>query len=303
MTTGTKYWGMMHAKISGNLEINRRIARGSRLKHNQHRRQQILNSRFIDMANLKYPVSKTCTTIINEDKKVSISIMNSQSIKNKNDHILHHLRDGKANFVVIIETWLRDNDMDKIWMDTCELNKNRYKLQVQNRGEGRGRGRDNITVKKVDGSRCPSFEFAVWSVKFPTVHLTLITIYHPCSTMQNNMDNQFIDQFTEWLSENLVILPNILIMGNFNIHINFKEVDNSAHIFTDTLEALGLQIHNDFPVHKLGNTLDILIMEINSQIQIDKCWAGPFILEHCTIEASLSISRSDLTKKNHILKT
>ena len=33
------------------------------------------------MANLIYPVSKTCTTIINEDKKVSISIMNSQSIK------------------------------------------------------------------------------------------------------------------------------------------------------------------------------------------------------------------------------
>ena len=37
-------------------------------------------------------------------------------------------------------------------------------------------------------------------------------------------------------------------------------------------------------------------MEINSQIQIEKCWAGPFISDHCTIEASLSISRSDLAK-------
>ena len=188
-------------------------------------------------------------------------------------------------------------------MDACELNKNGYKLQVQNRGEGRGGGigvvyRDNITVNKVDGGSHSSFEFAVWSVKFTTVHLSVITIYHPPSTMQNNKDNQFIDQFTEWLSENLPILPNVVITGNFNIHVNCKEWDNNAHIFTDTLKALGLQFHNDFQTHRLGNTLDFLITEINSQIQIDKCWAGIFISDHSTIEASLSISRSDLIKKH-----
>ena len=74
------------------------------------------------------------------------------------------------------------------------------------------------------------------------------------------MGNQFIDQLTEWLSENLATLPNIVITGDFTIHINCKEVNNSAHIFTGTLEALGLQIHNDFPTHKLGNTLDLLIV-------------------------------------------
>ena len=172
--------------------------------------------------------------------------------------------DRKANLVVITETWLRGNDTDKIWMDARKLNKNGYELQVQNRGEGRDRGiglvyRDNITVKKVDGGRHPSFEFAVWSVKFPTVHLTLIAIYHPPSKMQNNTDNQFIDQFIEWFSENLATLPNVVITGKCNIHIYCKEVDNNAHIFTDTLKALGLQIHNDFPTHKLGKTLDLLI--------------------------------------------
>ena len=58
----------------------------------------------MDMTNLIYPVSKTCTAIINEDKKVSISIMNSQSIKNKEDQILHLLMDRKANLAVITET-------------------------------------------------------------------------------------------------------------------------------------------------------------------------------------------------------
>ena len=99
-----------------------------------------MNSRFIDVANLIYPVFKTSTTIINKDKKVSISIMNLQSKKNKDDELLHYLMDRKANLVVITETWLRDKDTHKIWMDACQLNKNGYKLQVQNRGEGRGGG-------------------------------------------------------------------------------------------------------------------------------------------------------------------
>ena len=134
-------------------------------------------------------------------------------------------------------------------------------------------------------------------MKFTTVHFSLIAIYHPPSTTQNTTDNQFIDQFTEWLSENLPTLPNVVITGDFNIHVNCKEWDNNAHIFTNTLEALGLQIHN-FPIHRLGNTLDLLITEINSQIQIDKCWASPFISDYSTIKASLSISRSHLIKKH-----
>ena len=78
---GYKKLGYNTCKNVGKLRLNRRIARGSRLKYNQHRRQQMLNSRFMDMTNLIYPVSRTCTTIINEGKKVSISIMNSQSIR------------------------------------------------------------------------------------------------------------------------------------------------------------------------------------------------------------------------------
>ena len=218
----------------------------------------------MDIANLKYQTFRTSTTIINQDKKVSISIMNSQSLKSKEDQILHYLMNRKANLAIITKTWLRDNDTDKIWVDACERNKNGYKLQVQSRGEGRGGGisvvyKDIIMVNTVNGGSDPSFEFAVWSVKFATVHLSLIAIYKPPNTTQNNTDNQFIDQFTEWLSENLPTLPNVVIIGNFNIHVNCKEWDNNAHIFTNTLGALGLLIHNDFPRHRLGNTLDLLI--------------------------------------------
>ena len=81
------------------------------------------------------------------------------------------------------------------------------------------------------------------------MNLTLIAIYHPPSTTQNNADNKFIDWFIEWFSENLATLPNVVIAGDFNIYINCKQVDNNTHIFTDTIKVLGLESHNDFPTH------------------------------------------------------
>ena len=64
----------------------------------------MLNSKLMDTTNLIYPTARTSTTIINEDKKVSISIMNSQSLKSKEDQILHHLMNRKANLAIITET-------------------------------------------------------------------------------------------------------------------------------------------------------------------------------------------------------
>ena len=132
------------------------------------------------------------------------------------------------------------------------------------------------------------------------VHSHALDINNHLSSTQHNAnctDNQFIDQFTEWLSENLGTLPNVVIIGDFNIHVNYTELDNNAHIFSDTLEALGLQIHNDFQcigweIHWIYSLVKL------SQVQIDRCWAGPFISDHSTIGASLSISRSDLIKKH-----
>ena len=45
------------------LRLNRGIARGSRLKYNQWKRQQMLKSRFMDMTNLTYSTCRTSTTI------------------------------------------------------------------------------------------------------------------------------------------------------------------------------------------------------------------------------------------------
>ena len=75
----------------------------------------------------------------------------------------------------------------------------------------------------------------------------------------------FLDDLTDYLTEWMASFRNIIICGDFNIHID--DLNNiKAQIFNDTMEALGLQQHVSFPTHCAGNTLDLIVNEITSQL-------------------------------------
>ena len=61
--------------------------------------------------------------------------------------------------------------------------------------------------------------------------------------------------------------------------------------FNDTIEAMGLYQHVSFPTHRLGNTLDLIISEIQSSISISTTVLGPFITDHCAVISTLSLKK------------
>ena len=74
---------------------------------------------------------------------------------------------------------------------------------------------------------------------------------------------------------------NIIICGDFNIHIDNLS-DTEAQIFTDTMEALGLQQHVNFQTHCAGNTLGLIFTETASQFNMGN-FKGSYISDHRTI--------------------
>ena len=106
----------------------------------------------------------------------------------------------------------------------------------------------------------------------------------------------FLDEFTEWLPDQLAKYKNIIMMGDINFHLN-KVDDQDAATLKDTLDALGLKIHNNFPTHRHGNTLDIIATEIASSLNITTCQPGPFLSDHCSIECTTNIIREDIIRK------
>ena len=94
----------------------------------------------------------------------------------------------------------------------------------------------------------------------------------------------FLDDLTDHLTGWMSSFKNILIGGDFNIHID----DLDMQIFNDTMEALGLQQHVTFPSHQAGNTLDLIFTEISSKLDI-KIFKGRYISDHRAIVAELKI--------------
>ena len=88
-------------------------------------------------------------------------------------------------------------------------------------------------------------------------------------------NKQFIDEFSECFAEVLTEHWNLVIMGDFNLHVNDPE-DQDGEIFIDTMLTLGLDQHIIFPTHRSNNTLGLVLSECLSTYKILSCKPGPY---------------------------
>ena len=151
--------------------------------------------------------------------------------------------------------------------------------------------------KTVRNGKTRSFEYGIWHISSANMNLSIAAIYHPPYTNKNHItNNMFIDDFTDWLVKEIMLHDNLLILGDFNLHIN--DLDNpNTDIFFDTVTAIGLNQHVNFTIHQLGNILDLVMSEELSQFQILSCKPGVYLSDHCTIEVDISLPRDDLVRK------
>ena len=84
----------------------------------------------------------------------------------------------------------------------------------------------------------------------------VLVVYHPPYSERAPITNaMFLEEVTDFLTTFLVEHNNIIITGDFNIHVNNTN-DPVAQIFLDTMEALGLDNHVNFVMHMCQSTID-----------------------------------------------
>ena len=88
--------------------------------------------------------------------------------------------------------------------------------------------------------------------------LMIVAIYRP-PDLSNIM---FLDEITKWMVDSLLEDNNVIIAGDFNLHISNKN-DDDAYNLLDTFTALGLDQHVGLPMHKSGNILDLIFTEVS----------------------------------------
>ena len=163
---------------------------------------------------------------------------------------------------MLTETWLTSKETDKIWLDSSDLNKERYKLTSAIRENRRGGGLPLITKKdfkvKLDSNaELRMFQFAKWYVQLMHTTITILGIYRPLA----GSPVEFLTEFTNWITDVVVQDTNLLVVGDFNLHINNENDENVAN-FKESMVPLGFMQHVTRPAHKPGNILDLIFMEI-----------------------------------------
>ena len=126
-----------------------------------------------------------------------------------------------------------------------------------------------------------------------TLHtcLTVLGIYHPLS----GSAIKFLGELTEWLPKNALLDTNPIIMGDFILHVNNENDDNSMN-FLEMMLALGLKQNVTFDTHKSGNTLDLIFTETESKITVKSVYKGEQLLDHSIVHMVLSLSRKTSMK-------
>ena len=127
------------------LRLNRRGKRGGR-RLKSHTHSLGLISDGVNSANLTRIKMETTHSMIDSKFKLTMSLLNAQSIKNKelilHGQLIHH----DVDICVLTETWLSDSDLDRTWLQCTVLNKAPYWMFTSNR-TGKKRRRYNLDNK------------------------------------------------------------------------------------------------------------------------------------------------------------
>ena len=86
---------------------------------------------------------------------------------------------------------------------------------------------------------------------------------------------------------------NIIIMGDFNHHIN-KELDEDASNFMESMSSVGFVQHVDFGTHESDNILDLVFTESSNEFSVVRCTSGPFVSDHCMVICDMALTKPEI---------
>ena len=134
---------------------------------------------------------------------------------------------------------------------------NGYKISNVSRQGRHGGGialiyKQPITIKVISKGVNRSIEHALWDCSISNTAITLVGSYHPpYNNTKKCTDAMFLDDLAEFLEEVLTLYSNIIIAGDFNLHVD--DIANpDAQVFVDLLTTLDYKIMLTFLLIKVN---------------------------------------------------
>ncbi|XP_061757363.1 uncharacterized protein LOC133553315, partial [Nerophis ophidion] len=214
-------------------------------KYTAHNKRNIINiattDNFINNS-LKQPTT------------YNMGFLNIRSLSPKTLLVNEVIRDNNLNVIGLSETWLKPDDFFAINEASPPNYTNAHIARHLKRGGGVALiYNENFNFSPNLNNKYKSFE--VLSMKSATpLPLCLAVIYRPPGPYSD-----FISEFSEFVADLVTHADNIIIMGDFNIHMN-TPLDPPCVALQTIIDSCGLtQIINE-PTHRSGNTIDLVLV-------------------------------------------
>lgn len=94
-----------------------------------------------------------------------------------------------------------------------------------------------------------------------------------------------MSDFSEYIEGKVPHYSNLMIMGDFNLHIDDDSIATAD--LNHSLFAMGLTQHVDFVTHIGGNTLDLVITEATNGVEVLLCEPGALVSDHYVVKTTL----------------
>ncbi|XP_031723968.1 uncharacterized protein LOC116394789 [Anarrhichthys ocellatus] len=183
---------------------------------------------------------------------MKLALFNTRSLSNKGPIINEFITDNNLDILCLTETWQKHLGYYALNQTTPTG----YHYLDKPRPDGRGGGiaplhRQHIKTRLTNIDSPPSFEQLTFKLSGPKP-LVIAIIYRPPKS-----NPAFLSDLSEFLTQLCSVSPSILLLGDFNIHIDSSDC-KTATKFLDLLKCFNFTQHIDFPTHNRGHILDLV---------------------------------------------
>ena len=195
--------------------------------------------------------NETCTIL-------KLGLINIRSLTSKGALINELITDNNIQILFLTETWLKPDEFLALNESTPPSHVNCHIP----RSTGRGGGVATISLANLCISPRPKFKFASFEVLVlhlmhpnskATQPVTLVTLYRPPGPY-----TEFLSEFSDFLSALVVNSDKILIVGDFNIHMD-NENNSLTIAFQSLIDSIGFSQHVNTPTHHHNHTIDLVL--------------------------------------------
>ena len=194
----------------------------------------------------------TSSAHISKQKPLNIALFNTRSLNNKSLILNEFITDNILDLLCLTETWQKPLD----YLTLNQTTPAEYSYMDNPRTKGRGGGiaaihRQDLNPRPLPIPAAPSFEHLVFKLPGPKPIIIAI-IYRPPKP-----NPSFLSDFSDFFTQLSLISSSILLLGDFNIHIDFPDCKATTN-FLDILNCFNLTQHVNFPTHSHGHILDLV---------------------------------------------